>query len=213
MEPFVCHTGVVAALDRSNVDTDAIIPKQFLKSIRRTGFDAGLFYDWRFRPDGSPDPGFPLNHPAFSNASILLTRHNFGCGSSREHAVWAVRQYGFRVVLAPWMAEGQNRVPAFADIFYNNSVKNGLLCVSLEPAEIEACFQAVAATPGVSATVDLQACTVRLPADGERVFRFTIEAQVRETLLRGLDDIARTLAVEADIKAFEARHQPYLEST
>src|SRR3989338_1077257 len=136
MEAFKSHRGIIATLDRSNVDTDQIIPKQFLKSIKRTGFEHNLFYDWRFLPDGKPNPAFELNQDSFKNASILVTRNNFGCGSSREHAVWAIQQYGFKAVIAPWKEINGSRIPAFADIFRSNSTKNGLLTVELKEAEV-----------------------------------------------------------------------------
>ncbi|MBM4154205.1 MAG: 3-isopropylmalate dehydratase small subunit [Lentisphaerae bacterium] len=210
MEPFVKHTGLVAVLDRANVDTDQIIPKQFLKSIRRTGFGPALFFDWRYLADASPDPAFELNAPRFAGASVLVTRNNFGCGSSREHAVWAVRQYGFRVVIAPWQMRGETRVPAFADIFRNNSVKNGLLTVELAEAEIDAIVVAVAATPGLRATVDLERQTVSLAGPSPMELRFEIDPTVRETLLGGLDEVQQTLQFEADIRRFEAGHDAQL---
>jgi 3-isopropylmalate/(R)-2-methylmalate dehydratase small subunit len=210
MTPFLRHTGIVATVDRANIDTDAIIPKQYLKSIRRTGFGAGLFSDWRFLPDGTPNPDFELNRPEFAGASILLTRHNFGCGSSREHAVWAVCQYGFRVVIAPYTGDGAERMPAFADIFRGNSIRNGLLCVQFDPDTVERFFAAVRAKPGLQAAVDLEAQTVRLPASSAEVLHFDIEPNVRNILLNGLDDIAQTLAVEADITAFETHHNPQM---
>ncbi len=210
MTPFTQHTGIVATLDRANVDTDAIIPKQYLKSIRRTGFETGLFSDWRYREDGSENPDFELNRPEFQGASVLLTRGNFGCGSSREHAVWAVAQYGFRVVVAPYQGEGERRVPAFADIFRGNSIRNGLLCIELAPEVVDRLFTAVRKQPGVQAAVDLEARTVRLPAAGGEALPFEIEPGVRNVLLNGLDDIATTLAAETLITAFEARHDVQL---
>jgi 3-isopropylmalate/(R)-2-methylmalate dehydratase small subunit len=144
MDPFVSHRGIIATLDRSNVDTDAIIPKQFLKSIKRTGFGPSLFFDWRYLPDGKDNPAFELNAPRFKGASILVARNNFGCGSSREHAVWAVAQYGFRAVVAPRREVGGEIVPGFADIFRNNCVKNGVLTIELSEAEVEEIFQLVA---------------------------------------------------------------------
>lgn len=206
MKPFKSHTGIVATVDRANIDTDAIIPKQYLKSISRTGFEEGLFSDWRYLADGSPDPAFELNRPEFKGASILLARHNFGCGSSREHAVWAVCQYGFRVVIAPWQGDGAERVPAFADIFRGNSIRNGLLCVELDPASVDRMFAAVKADPGLQADVDLETQTVRLPAGSETVFKFEIEPEIKNILLRGLDAIAQTLTAEQDIAAFEGKH-------
>ena len=210
MEPFVTHTGLVAVLDRANVDTDQIIPKQFLKSIKRTGFGPALFFDWRYQADGSPDPAFELNAPRFAGASVLVTRNNFGCGSSREHAVWAVRQYGFRVVIAPWQMRGETRVPAFADIFRNNSVKNGLLTVELSEAEIDAIGAAVAATPGLQATVDLARQVVSVGGPTPAEYRFEIDPTVRETLMEGLDEVRQTLQYEDEIRRFEAGHSVQL---
>jgi len=206
MEPFRIHRGIMAPLDRANVDTDQIIPKQFLKSIKRTGFEAGLFYDWRLLPDGTPDPEFDLNRELFREASILVTRNNFGCGSSREHAVWAVRQAGYRVVIAPRGKRGDQTVAAFADIFANNAVKNGLLTVALDEAAVDAIFQAVAARPGVEATVDLEAQRVTLHSTPEAVFEFTIDPAVKEQLLQGLDEIGLTLTAADAIDAYEATH-------
>lgn len=211
MTPFIRHTGIVATLDRANIDTDAIIPKQYLKSIRRTGFETGLFSDWRYRSDGSLNPDFELNRPEYAGASILLTQNNFGCGSSREHAVWAVAQYGFRVIIAPSQGEGETRVPAFADIFRGNSTRNGLLCVELDAATVDALFAAVRANPGIGAAVDLEAQTICLPPDAEPI-HFEIEASVKRILLNGLDAIAETLLVEADIMAFEKSHNAQLAS-
>lgn len=206
MTPFTHHTGVVATVDRANVDTDAIIPKQYLKSIRRTGFEAGLFSDWRYLADGRDNPEFELNRPEFKNASILLTRHNFGCGSSREHAVWAIRQYGFRVVIAPYAEAAAGRIPAFADIFHGNSVRNGLLCIELSPAEVDGLFALVVANPGVEFKVDLETLIIEAPAGSGEEIAFEVEPSIRESLLRGLDDIATTLTSAADIDAFEAAH-------
>ena len=157
MEAFKSHRGLLATLDRANVDTDQIIPKQFLKSIARTGFGEALFHDWRYLADGKPNPQFELNQSRFQGASILVARNNFGCGSSREHAVWAIQQYGFKTVIAP----------AFADIFRNNSTKNGLLTVELEEAEVEEIFQMVGRYAGLEATVNLeeQRLTLHLPEE------------------------------------------------
>ena len=204
MEPFRKHCGIIAPLDRANVDTDQIIPKQFLKSIKRTGFEEGLFYDWRLLPDGTPDPDFELNRDIFRTASILVTRNNFGCGSSREHAVWAVVQAGFRVVIAPRVERGGQTVAAFADIFANNAVKNGLLTVALDEAAVDAIFRAVAAQPGIRATVDLEAQRVTLHGEPEASFDFAIDPAVKDQLLEGLDEIGLTLTAAAAIDAYEA---------
>ncbi len=204
MEAFVRHTGVVAPIDRDNVDTDAIIPKQYLKSIKRTGFGPNLFDDWRYLDPGGLDidnasrrrnPDFVLNQERYRGASILLARANFGCGSSREHAVWALLDAGFRAVVAP----------SFADIFYGNCFKNGVLPVTLAAAEIDSLFDEVAQTPGYRLAVDLEAQTVTTPQG--RALRFEIDGFRRETLLQGLDDIGLTLQRQAQIRAYEARRR------
>ncbi len=206
MQPFTTHTGIVATLDRANVDTDQIIPKQFLKSIRRTGFERGLFFDWRFRADGSPDPAFELNAPALKDASVLVARNNFGCGSSREHAVWAIQQYGFRVVIAPWADRGGERVPAFADIFRNNAGKNGLLTVELAPEQVDRLFARAAREPGLHASVNLAKQTLTLGSAPAESFAFEVDPALKEKLLHGVDDIAATLAYADRITAFERTH-------
>jgi len=195
MEPLRVHRGLVAPLDRVNVDTDQIIPKQFLKRIERTGFGQFLFYDWRFLDDGTPNPEFVLNEPRYQGATILLTRHNFGCGSSREHAPWALLDYGFRVIIAP----------SFADIFYNNCFQNGILPVRLPEDQVEELFRRTLAQEGYRLTVDLEACQVR--DDAGLVFEFTIDPFRRHCLLNGLDDIGITLQYEDKIRAFEAKHR------
>lgn len=206
MQPFKTHRGIVAPLDRANVDTDAIIPKQFLKSIKRTGFGESLFFDWRYLPDGKPDPAFALNASHLKGASILVARNNFGCGSSREHAVWAVAQYGFKVVIAPWVMRNGARVQGFADIFKNNCVKNGLLTVELAEAEVEEIFQMANRFKGMEATVNLDEQRITLNVEEEISFHFEIDPGVKEHLLRGLDEIGLTLEHEAAIKAFESKH-------
>ena len=214
MQPFNTHRGIVATLDRANVDTDQIIPKQFLKSITRTGFGKSLFFDWRYLEDGTtPDPEFSLNHSKFSGASILVTRNNFGCGSSREHAVWAITQFGFQVVIAPWEDRKELRVPGFADIFRNNAVKNGLLTVELAAEDVDQIFDQVAVVAGLQATVDLQAQTIVMHGEPEKKIGFEIESSVKEHLWRGLDDIALTLEHEAAIAAFEQKHNVQLYSS
>ncbi len=212
MEAFSSHRGVVATLDRANVDTDQIIPKQFLKSIKRTGFGESLFFDWRYGDDGKPNPSFELNQPAFAGASILVTRNNFGCGSSREHAVWAVAQYGFRAVIAPWQDRNGSRVPGFADIFRNNCVKNGLLTIELSEAEVDQLFDWIERFPGLQATVDLEEQRVILHMDEEVAFHFDVDPVVKDHLIRGLDDIALTLEHEADITSFEQQHETQLHA-
>lgn len=206
MEAFKTHRGIVAILDRANVDTDQIIPKQFLKSIQRTGFGKALFFDWRYLPDGKDHPHFELNAPHLKGASILVARNNFGCGSSREHAVWAVLQYGFKTVIAPWQERGGARVPAFADIFRNNAVKNGLLTVELAEPEVEEIFRMAARFQGMEATVNLDEQRVTLHIEEEISFHFEMDPGVKEHLQRGKDDIALTLEHEADISAFEKKH-------
>jgi len=194
MEPFKNFTGLVAPLDRPNVDTDQIIPKQFLKAVVRTGLAAGLFYDWRRQPDSQ----FVLEQPRFRNSSILVARSNFGCGSSREHAVWALADYGFRAVIAP----------SFADIFRNNCLKNGILTVILKPGEIDAIFAAIKQHDNYQLTVDLPAQAVSDEFGWKA--HFEIEPFPKKCLLEGLDDIALTLAHERDIASYEKTHPvPY----
>ena len=191
MRAFTKHTGLVALMDRSNVDTDQIIPKQFLKRIERTGFGQFLFFDWRFRDDGSPNPDFELNRPEYAGASILIARRNFGCGSSREHAPWALDDYGFRVLIAP----------SFADIFFNNCFKNGLLPITLDEKTVDDLFARASAHPGYQLTVDLQACTIT----GEHGLSlpFQVDPFRRHCLLGGLDDVGLTLQHEEKITAYE----------
>jgi len=211
MQPFTVHKGIVAPLDRANVDTDAIIPKQFLKSIRRSGFGVNLFDAWRYTDHGEPgmDPAtrkpnadFVLNQPRYKGASILLARRNFGCGSSREHAPWALADYGFRALIAP----------SYADIFYNNCFKNGLLPIVLPDSAVDRLFADVAVFPGFSLTVDLPAQTVRSD-DGSMAFTFDVDPFRKQCLLNGWDDIGLTLRHADEIRTFEARHlaeQPWL---
>jgi 3-isopropylmalate/(R)-2-methylmalate dehydratase small subunit len=194
MQPFEKHTGRVATLRRANVDTDQIIPKQFLKRIERTGFGPSLFYDWRYAPDGSPNPEFELNRPVAAGASILVAGPNFGCGSSREHAPWALLDYGFRAILAP----------SFADIFYGNCCQNGLLPVVLRASEIEELMTRSQAGVPYEVTADLTTCRVTDARGFDASFR--IDPYRREMLLRGLDEIGRTLELEEQIAAFE-RHR------
>ena len=204
MNPFTTHTGLAVPLDRANVDTDQIIPKQFLKSIQRTGFGPNLFDEWRYQDVGQPgqdctvrplNPGFILNQPRYAGASVLLARANFGCGSSREHAPWALAEYGFRAILAP----------SFADIFYNNSFKNGLLPIILTDAQLDALFAQCEAMEGYTLAVDLQAQTVTRP-DGVQ-HHFEVDAFRKHCLLHGLDDIGLTLQEADAIRAFEAGHR------
>jgi 3-isopropylmalate/(R)-2-methylmalate dehydratase small subunit len=211
MEKFTVLDGLVAPMDKANVDTDAIIPKQFLKSIRRTGFGPNLFDAWRYLDEGQPDkpnegrplnPEFVLNQPRYRGARILLARENFGCGSSREHAPWALLEYGFRSVIAP----------SYGDIFYNNCFKNGLLPIVLKSAEVDALFHDVAAFPGFRLVVDLGKQAVST-ADGGRQMRFEVDPFRKYCLLNGLDDIGLTLRHADKIRAFEEKRrseQPWL---
>ena len=195
MEPFAEQKGVVAALDRVNVDTDQIIPKQFLKRIERTGFGQFLFFDWKFLADGSLNPDFELNREEFEGATILLAGANFGCGSSREHAPWSLLDYGFRVIIAP----------SFADIFFNNCFKNGMLPIRLPQAEVDHLFERVEGTRGYQLSIDLERQTIT--DDHGLSLRFEVESFRRDALLRGLDDIGLTLQQEDKIEAFEARRR------
>jgi 3-isopropylmalate/(R)-2-methylmalate dehydratase small subunit len=214
MDKFTVHEGLVAPLDRANVDTDAIIPKQFLKSIRRTGFGPNLFDEWRYLDHGEPgmdnsnrplNPDFVLNQPRYAGASILLARKNFGCGSSREHAPWALQQYGFRAIVAP----------SFADIFFNNCYKSGLLPIVLTEAQVDQLFNEVKAFAGFKLVVDLEQQVIRT-ADGSLGFDFAIDEFRKYCLTNGLDDIGLTLRHADEIRAFEERHlrqQPWLANT
>ena len=204
MEPFTTFRGLIATLDHANVDTDQIIPKQFLKSIKRTGFGENLFYDWRYLSNGAPNPDFELNASRFDGASVLVTRNNFGCGSSREHAVWAIKQYGFQVIVAPWkQVDSDTTIPGFADIFRNNCVKNGLLTIELSPEEVQEIFDLVGRFPGLEATVNLGEQRMVLHLDEEVSFHFDIDPGVKEHLLNGLDDISMTLEYDEAISAYE----------
>jgi len=210
MEKFIRKEGLVAPLDRANVDTDAIIPKQFLKSIKRTGFGPNLFDEWRYLDRGEPDADnsgrplnrdFVLNRSRYIGATVLLARENFGCGSSREHAPWALLQFGIQTIIAP----------SFADIFYNNSLKNGLLLIKLDPKIIDKLFSETEANPGYRLAVDLEQQTVTTPS-GES-YSFDIDPHRKHCMLNGLDDIGLTLAHADEIRAFEAKHkvsQPWL---
>ena len=195
MEPFAEQKGVVAALDRVNVDTDQIIPKQFLKRIERTGFGQFLFFDWKFLADGSLNPDFELNREEFEGATILLAGANFGCGSSREHAPWSLLDYGIRVIIAP----------SFADIFFNNCFKNGMLPIRLPQAEVDRLFERVEETRGYQLSIDLERQTIT--DDHGLSLRFEVESFRRDALLRGLDDIGLALQQEDKIEAFEARRR------
>jgi len=203
MEPFTTFTGLAAPLDRANVDTDAIIPKQFLKSIQRTGFGPNLFDEWRYLDKGEPgldcadrprNPDFVLNQARYEDASVLLARENFGCGSSREHAPWALADYGFRAIVAP----------SYADIFFSNACKNGIVPVSLPAAAVDTLFRECAEEPGYRLTVDLEARQVSAPSTGT-TFEFEFPPGLRRRLLAGLDDIGVTLEHADAIRAFEAR--------
>ena len=203
MEKFVTFSGIVAAIDRSNIDTDAIIPKQYLKSIKRSGFGINLFDDWRYLDPGEPgqddskrrlNPDFVLNREPYSGAQILLARENFACGSSREHAVWALLDFGIKVVIAP----------SFADIFYNNSFKNGLLPIALDAEQVERLFQAVGANEGYQLTIDLENNRVVTP-DGEQL-GFEIDEFRKYCLLNGFDDIGLTMQHADEIREFEMQY-------
>ena len=202
MEQFTVHEGLAVPLDRGNVDTDAIVPKQFLKSIRRAGFGVNLFDAWRYLDVGEPDQDcsgralnrdFVLNQPRYQGASVLLARENFGCGSSREHAAWALADYGVRVIIAP----------SFAEIFYNNCFKNGLLPIVLPEDEVDALFQACDSTPGFRLAIDLPGQTVTWPGNG-RISGFEVDPARKARLLHGLDDIAMTMGHADKIRAYEA---------
>ena len=197
MEPFVTHTGVAVPLDRVNIDTDQIIPKQFLKRIERTGFGQFLFFDWRFLEDGEPNPDFVLNQAGYAGASILVAGRNFGSGSSREHAPWALLDYGFRCVIAP----------SFADIFYNNCFQNGILPVSLSEEAVSRLMANASARPGYKITVDLDSQRVS-DGDEDVTEGFEIDPFRRHSLLNGLDDIGLTLQHKAAIAAYEAQRYP-----
>ena len=214
MQPLTVHRGLVAPLDRANVDTDAIIPKQFLKSVKRTGFGPNLFDEWRYLDHGEPgmdnsrrplNPDFSLNQPRFRGASILIARKNFGCGSSREHAPWALEDFGFRVIIAP----------SFADIFFNNCFKNGLLPVRLAASEVDWLFDQVNAFNGFELVVDLPAQQIRT-VDGARSFEFEVDPFRKQCLLGGLDEIGLTLEHADRIREFESKRlleQPWLATT
>jgi 3-isopropylmalate/(R)-2-methylmalate dehydratase small subunit len=204
MDAFTTLTGLAAPLDRANIDTDAIIPKQFLKSIHRTGFGPNLFDEWRYLDHGEPgqdctnrplNQDFVLNKPLYQGAQILLARSNFGCGSSREHAPWALLDYGFRTIIAP----------SFADIFYNNCFKNGILPIVLEEQIVDTLFQGVETTPGYKLTIDLNAQTVTTPSG--KHFSYEVDAFRKHCLLNGLDDIGLTLQQADDIKAYEKQRK------
>ena len=201
MKPFRRHTGLVAPLDRANVDTDAIIPKQFLKSIKRTGFGENAFDEWRYMDHGEPgmdngkrplNPNFVLNQSRYQGATILLTRKNFGCGSSREHAPWALQQFGFNAIIAP----------SYADIFFNNCYKNGLLPIVLSELEVDHLFNIVVATNGLKLNIDLERQVVEVP--NAETYKFDVEDSRKQSLLNGWDEIGRTLRHNDKIKAYEA---------
>jgi 3-isopropylmalate/(R)-2-methylmalate dehydratase small subunit len=196
MQPISKHTGLAMPLDRVNVDTDQMVPKQFLKALTRQGFGRNLFYDWRYLPGELPNPEFVLNFPRYRGASVLLARANFGCGSSREHAPWALLDYGFRVLIAP----------SFADIFYNNCFKNGILPITLPDAQMDEFFRRAEANVGYKLTADLPSQTV---TDEQGLkFHFDMDDFRKTVLLEGLDDIGMSLKHEPDITAYEQRHRP-----
>ncbi|MBE9537901.1 MAG: 3-isopropylmalate dehydratase small subunit [Proteobacteria bacterium] len=195
MEPYKNHTSVTALMNRNNVDTDQIVPKQFLKKVERTGFGAHLFHDWRFNPDGSDDLTFELNNPAFKGAKILVTGDNFGCGSSREHAPWAIADYGFNTIIST----------SFADIFYNNCFKNSILPLIVDEKKLQALMDEISSNEGVEFSVDLENQTVTTPAGNG--FSFEVEAFRKHNMLNGLDDIGLSLAHEDKIFAFEEQQR------
>jgi 3-isopropylmalate/(R)-2-methylmalate dehydratase small subunit len=198
MEEFKQHSGLVAPVDRVNVDTDAIIPKQFLKRIERTGFGQFLFFEWRWDQSGAVIPGFSLNQPRYQGASVLISRANFGCGSSREHAPWAIQDYGFKVIIAP----------SYADIFYNNCFKNGILPITLSEEQVEELFQRTAQHEGYKLNVDLD--NNKLTDNFGLDISFTLDEHRRQFLLQGLDDIGLTLQHADKIAAYEEQHQARL---
>jgi len=203
MDKFTTFTGTVCAVDRANIDTDALIPKEYLRSIKRTGFGHALFSEWRYNADGSDNMEFILNQPKAEGASVLVGRNNFGCGSSREHAVWAVAQQGFKVVIAP--TEGD--IPGFADIFRNNCVKNGVLTIQLSSEQVDQIFEMAAADEALDVTVDLEGQKLSFK-DAE--FSFEVDPAVKNKLMQGLDDIAETLQFESDISSFESSQNTQL---
>ena len=207
MKQFTTHKGTVAILYRGNIDTDQIIPKQHLKSIKKTGFDEGLFSDWRFLEDGSDNPDFELNQPQYIDATILLVGNNFGCGSSREHAVWAILQSGYHAIIAPFKEKDSGRIHAFADIFKNNSVKNGLLLIELPEKDVLELKEAVEKEPHLEMDIDLEKQTVIL---GNLTKSFNIDSAAKERLLKGFDDIGISLQYEDEIGAFEKNHDVQL---
>lgn len=197
MEAFKTHHGIVAPLDRANIDTDAIIPKQFLKRIERSGYGDFLFFDWRYDNEKQENPNFLLNREPYRNATVLLTRENFGCGSSREHAPWAISDFGFRVIIAP----------SFADIFFNNCFKNGILPIQLPPEEVEQLFAKTNESAGYQLTIDLEQKWIIDGAGYEK--EFEVDDYRREMLLQGLDEISATIQHEQEITDFESRHKIY----
>ncbi len=198
MEAYVKHESIAALMDRNNVDTDQIIPKQFLKEVRRTGFGKDLFFDWRYLNDGSDNPDFELNNPAFSGAKILVTGDNFGCGSSREHAPWAIEDYGINTIIST----------SYADIFYNNCFKNGILPIVVSKQELDALMEEISNNLGVKFTVDLENQIVKTPAG--TIINFEIDTFRKDALLKGLDDIALTLEHVNKIDAFEEKQKQQL---
>lgn len=195
MEAFKTHTGIVAPLDRANIDTDAIIPKQFLKRIEKSGYGEFLFYDWRYDKNEQENPGFLLNQEPYREATVLLTRDNFGCGSSREHAPWAIEDFGFRTVIAP----------SFADIFYNNCFKNGILPIQLPEEDVQRLFEKASAMPGYQLTINLESNIIMDNQDYQKSFE--IDEYRRDMLLRGLDEISATIQYESEISNFEQSHK------
>ena len=200
MEKFTTFTGTVCAVDRANIDTDALIPKEYLRSIKRTGFGHALFSEWRYNEDGTDNMDFVLNQPKTQGASVLIGRNNFGCGSSREHAVWAVAQQGFKVVIAP----GEGDIPGFADIFRNNCAKNGVLTIQLSSEQVDQIFDMASSDEALEVTVDLEGQKLSFK---NVEFSFEVDPTVKKKLLLGLDDIAESLLFEGDISTFEVSHK------
>ena len=203
MDKFLTFKGSICAIDRANIDTDALIPKEHLKSIKRTGFGSALFSDWRYNDDGSDNLDFALNHPKAKGATILVGKNNFGCGSSREHAVWAVAQQGFKVVVAPRVGE----IPGFADIFKNNCAKNGLLTIELTSDEVNHIFNMATSDNKLEAEVSLENQTLQFESIS---YSFEIDPAVKEKLLKGMDDIAESLSHINEIEQFEVQHNNQL---
>lgn len=210
MKAFNKHNGKIAVINRGNIDTDQIISKEHLKSVKRTGFGETLFSDWRYLDDGSENPDFELNQTRFKDTTILVAGNNFGCGSSREHAVWAIVQYGFAVVIAPRKETSSDPIPAFADIFFNNSSKNGLLLIELSEEETNQIIAAVDQQEGLTATIDLPSQTITVNSDNPLEIKFDIDSSIKNRLVKGLDDIGVTEQYLDQISKFEESHSTWV---